>query len=668
MRCLRIASGLVLLASAPDGLAQQVTEPSPIDPGLITEAPYAYNGLIRVSGFRGSGSLVGDGVVATAAHVVYNEGIFDFFPASSVLYYPQYNTGNGTIPSSGEGYRAAALYKWDAYSARVQEDRDNGTPAGSSSPNTFNLDFAVAAFAPGINSERLKFYPEVHVDPEETVGILRDRRNKVLVGYPGVDPVPQANEGLMHVIEPADYFCWWEGLDGLDERDTDNFWFALYEFTDLVTYGGGSGGPMYVQDDLGNWVMAGLAVGGSSDSLSVRAVDENAWAWIEQAIQVRQQQVFIETGKYPLARVTDLEVDRAEPRRIWLKWTDLSAEESGYTVLRHFNGTYEKFAVLPPDTEQFIDSSIIPGHVYHYRVQPFTTNADRPPSRPPMSNEVAVSTPKSNPLLREALGLPWLQLTSDGDSTWFVDDQDRLRAGKVRSLGYSSLIFEIIGPGTLEFDWSSSSEENTYYFDLDYQDDFGRPLFGLVYDALYLFLNGEPFIVDQPLLPAGNEPLHLSGLKDTQSLLVELPAGPHTVEWRYEKDPYTDEYEDTGFLQSVAWTPDPELPYPVYGGYSDNGGTRHASEWFGYYEAELLPWLLHDELGWVRTLGNSGQGLWAYSSIEGIGYFYTSPDSFPFIYLAETGRWLYFFRGTGIHGQGVWFFDFEENRHITTGQ
>ncbi len=630
---------LLLLLSACLLPAQEVAEPMPVDPGLITTAPYAYNGLIRAEQYRASGSLVGKGVVTTAAHVVYDDDNLTWHPTTQISYHPLYNKGGGSLPAFG--YGAGVLYKWDSYSDRVQADRDNNVPDGSSSPNTFNMDFAVIYLPVDDPPDSLLNYPEVNVDQEEDIGILRDRRDKMLVGYPSGANIPLADNGLMHATEAADYFCWWSGLEDLNERDGDGLWIALYNFEDVTTYPGGSGGPMYVQDDLGDWILAGIAVGGGEGGMSVRAVDENAWSWIEQAVGVADGSA--------LRRVEDLSIPTVTAERIWLEWTDRSSAEEGYRVLRHFNGTYEVIAELPPDAENFVDTEVDPGHVYHYRVQPFG-NGDK---RPPKSNEAVVTTPNSNLVFREAFNLPYLQLTSTGDSTWFIDGNSRLRAGRVGAYESSSIVFEIIGPGTLDFEWSAACEENV---------DYAVPsseYFGLIYDALYLYVNGEPYEV-------GDEPLFLSGLKEPEAHQIPLPAGPHTIEWRYEKDPYTDEFEDTGYLHFVGWTPDPESPYSVYGGYSIGGSTYHASEWFGYYEAAVAPWIHHTELGWIYSLGNNGTGFWGYSEFEEIGYFYTSPEYYPFIYLPETDKWLFYFISTGFYGDGAWFLDFSSNKLLIT--
>ncbi len=69
----------------------------------------------------------------------------------------------------------------------------------------------------------------------------------------------------------------------------------------MTTYGGNSGGPMYVRNEFGEWMIAGIVVGSNgSDGVFIRGIDEAAWDLIEETIEAR--------GNPPLRRVEDLVV------------------------------------------------------------------------------------------------------------------------------------------------------------------------------------------------------------------------------------------------------------------------------------------------------------------------------------------------------------------------
>jgi hypothetical protein len=620
--------------------------PEAIDAGLLNQEPYSFNGLIAINGVAtGSASMVGKGIFATAAHVVsettYPDGQKQFrwyfeSPVEDIRYFPAYNTGGEANPT-GPNFTPSAFYKWESYSSRVLGDTSG---PGLTDLDTKNLDLVVGVIAGTAGS--IVNHAEVNIDPEFEVSILRDRRDKMIVGYPGVSPVPVENRGLMHATIPGDYFCEWNGLEGFEELDSEGKWDAMYLFEGVSTYPGGSGGPIYVRDDLDNWVMSGIvSAKKGSDGMIVRGFDEEAWELVEQANFVRNLGA--------MRRVDNLSAEINDFGGVVLDWSDHASEESGYIIFRHFNGTYEELVTLPSDRESHTDFTVQPGHIYHYRVQPIAADGNRPPK----SAEVRVAVSNSLPVARESLEQPWLQFTSDGDSTWFIDDQNRLRSGKVRSLGSSSLIFEIIGPGTLNFEWSVSSENNPEYA-IE-----GAPDKGIIFDALYLYLDGE-------VMTQNNEPVFLSGIVGPESKQVTIPEGAHVVEWQYEKDPYTDEHDDAGYLSSVNWIPDAANPYPVFGGYAANDTGWHAAEWFGLYYSAHWPWILHEEFGWMYVLGNTGNGLYGFSDLDVIGYYYTSPELFPFLYLPETGNWLYYFQDTGYRGSGAWFWDFASNSLIQT--
>lgn len=617
---------------------QETTLPEPLSEAEVQTVPFLYNGRMTASGGSASGSLVGNGVIATAAHVIYDDVNFQWIPASFIDYNPRYHNGATTPPGTTEASPVKWL-RWTSYDFRKEND-DSGP--GLSSPDTFNIDFAVGYLSSIFIDEVFSIYPEVHIDPDGAVGIMRDSRVKMHVGYPVQSPqVPSGNAGLMHSTQPDDYFCWWGGLEGIEELDSENLWIAMYDFEGVTTYGGSSGGPMYVRDDLQNWLMAGVVVGSNgSDGMLVRAIDDNAWEWIEQAVAER--------GIDGLRRVDNLAVTTTGQDRVELEWSDHSSGETGYTVFRQDRGTWETIATLPADATAYTDEGTLnPGHIYHYQVQPFAANGNRPPK----SAAAAARTRGNNPFAQTLLAQPWLQFSNSGDSNWHVDSGNRLRSGPVRSLGSSTLRLDILGPGTLTFEWSVSCEENPDYTNPQ------SPNEGSIYDAIHLYLNGSP-------VEENEEPVFLSGEKGPVQVTLALPEGDHIVEWRYIKDPYTQEGADAGYLDSLQWTPDAAAPYPVYGAYAFEGTLYHGSEWFGVYYAEFWPWVAHQELGWMYFSGAPDGRLYGYSTLPLLGNFYTTPAMFPFLYLLDSGTWMYYFPGTGIWGSEAWFWNANTGEYI----
>lgn len=636
----RLAVWTLALAAASPAFAQETITPEPLLESQLVEEPFVYNGRIAVNSGVGSASLIGNGIVATAAHVIYDEALFQFLPISEIKYYPRYHRG-ATTPPGSTVFTPVATFQWTSYYDTRKENDESGP--GLSTPDTFNVDYAVAYFSSGINNDIINLHAEVNVDKENEVGILRDRRTKMHVGYPSDSTyIPLSESGLMHSTAPDNYFCWWGGLEGIEERDSDGLWIAIYDFDGVTSYGGASGGPIYALDDLGNWVMSGMVVGSNgSTGMLVRGIDEGAWEWIEQAI--------IERGKDPLRRVTNLRVDKAGRSFVDLRWSDLSDGEAGYTVLRQSNGTWEELASLPADTTSYSDTDVLTGSVYQYRVQPYASNGNRPPKSEPVTAVTLGNSPEATGFLAQ----PWLQFSNTGDSNWFFDGSSKLQSGKVRSNGQSILRLDIIGPGVVDFTWSVSSEANPDYGNPDSPDK------DEIWDAVFLY-------VDEVLVEENGKPVHLSGEAGPEARQVILDDGAHAIEWRYIKDPYADEGADAAFLHSVTWTPDPVEPYPVYGGYSFPGTFWHGSEWLGVYYTEFWPWVIHLELGWMYFTGTAEGDLYGYLNIPEAGNFYTTPAMFPYLYIAETGTWLFYYEGTGLWGSNAWFWNANTNSYFKT--
>ena len=63
------------------------------------------------------------------------------------------------------------------------------------------------------------------------------------------------------------------------------------------------------------------------------------------------------------------------------------------------------------------------------------------------------------------------------------------------------------------------------------------------------------------------------------------------------------------------------------------------SEWFGLYNAEIYPWIYHQNLGWVFVNVETDRGAWLYH--QKLGWTWTQPDIFSHIYISKGLQWSY---------------------------
>jgi hypothetical protein len=624
--------------------AQNTIVPTTLIAPRVFQDPHLYSGMVSVANASGSASIVADGVVSTAAHVIFDDDAMTWEAIDDFGFFLRHHQKTAFDPV-GTGLTPVGFMRWTSYASRVETDQSG---SGFSTSDTFNLDFAVAWFGDYSAVTEVMAYPELWIDQEEQVGILRDRREKTIVGYPTDDEfIPSSDRGLMHRTVPGDYFCWWDGLTYFPEtwRDSEDYWVATYDFEGVTTYGGNSGGPMYVRNDDNTWVKAGVVVGsgsGGGGSVLIRGIDEAAWTLIAAAIEER--------GAPAVRRIESLTASRPSPTRIELEWVDNCSAEAHFHLYRLDEGLWSLLATLEPNTTTYADTSALPGRTYAYRLQAESSDGNRPPLSPP----VAVPAVGQYRAAAQFLGEPFLAIENFGDTNWFLDSENRLRAGVVRDMGYSGLRLNLIGPGTLSFSWSVSSEANPDYNDPD------SNLYREIYDALFLYLNGEP-VLD------GDELVHRSGLEQgLETREITLPAGPHTIEWVYEKDPYTREGEDTGFLHSVNWQPTTASAYPIYGGFGNGESPQNGSTWFGSHDARALPWIAHPNLGWLYVYPGNGKDLYLYSFDPALGVLYTHPAVYPYYYHFARQSWVFYYPGTGSFGQSAWFTDMRTEENFST--
>ena len=604
-----------------------------LEPALLTQSqsvlkatePFKYVGLVQSSIGLGSGVAVAPSVYASAAHVFYNEGIDQWIRGSTIEIIPVHHQ---QIKSQDSGIAAAGFFRWDQYRERSMAEE---LPPGVTSLDTFNLDF-VAAYS---LSDLIKdgHSSRMVVDEEEMLGMMRSNREKTIVGYPAdTSVIPVSNIGKMYWTLPGNYRFFWDGHELSDERDSDGFWTAVYTVYDVITYGGNSGGPLFIEGDDDRWYMNGVLVGGLVDGSLVRGVDERAWALVDSANRASSAQW--------LSRPTGLD-GTASVSGIRLHWEDLSTLEVGYRIERRESEKFITVGEVNADTYTFLDTSVEEGKVYQYRV----ISMDAQGGEAPASARVTIRTPGANRLLADALGAPLLAISTGGESAAFPLTLGGVQSGDIEAFERSFVELKVQGPGFLKYSWKVSSEVNP-----NYGKRIGRNGFDWdVFDAFYFFRED----VQQDFI---------SGIDLEESNGIQLPSGLNTVRWEYRKDAYSDEGIDAGILKSIEWNPY-SMAKIVYGGISVEGTPYYWAPWFGYYTVDQLPWSYHFEWGWLYLSELSNLSFWAYSLIPEIGWMHIQPEIYPLVYSSTQG-WIYYYEGSGFFGKGQWMYLYEEDKYL----
>ncbi len=207
--------------------------------------PYSYVGQFRSDAGAGSGFVVRPGVVATAAHVLFDDGTLS--SATNMQWLHRHDQQvHDPVPLIPRGY-----FLLTGYAAQRAAD---DTP-GSSTPESQNLDAAAAYFLSDPGKGGFSGYLASDSTGNE---FLLSSAQKTLVGYP-VDGTPAPNLNRMHHSEPAN-IAFTQGFG------------KTYITSDVRSSGGGSGGPLCVQYENGNYYPAAIYLGGTAQTV-VRAID-----------------------------------------------------------------------------------------------------------------------------------------------------------------------------------------------------------------------------------------------------------------------------------------------------------------------------------------------------------------------------------------------------------
>ncbi len=218
-----------------------------------TISPYFYNGLIYSKIGIGSGVLVKERVVLTAAHVLFDDLSLSYviFPR---WFYRKHSDEYEPPPKRPRG--------WVVLSGYQKQRAIDNTP-GFSTPESQNLDAAALYFFEDAGEGAFGGY--LVTTPEDDW--LSSNEDKILAGYP-IDNIPATDRGKMHATPAGNYSF---------TKTTGN----VYTTTEIKSYAGNSGGPIFVKNN-GNFYPAGIYLGGEKEAI-VRAIDRKVVDLINKA-------------------------------------------------------------------------------------------------------------------------------------------------------------------------------------------------------------------------------------------------------------------------------------------------------------------------------------------------------------------------------------------------
>ncbi len=256
-----IGSGVAKTATATYFLADAAvgTQPGVVGFDAVTSAtanPFTYVGQLRSDSGSGTGFVVRQRVVATAAHVVFDDGTLS--AATGVQWVFQRERGTyEPVPQIPRG-----SYILTGYSAQRIAD---ATP-GTSSVAAQNLDVASVWFYEQ-DAGRGGSGGYLASDSTDNEWLISPRL-KTIVGYP-LDGISAANQGRIHATPPI--------------NATFTHANARVYLTDNITSRGGtSGGPVCVQYDDGRYFPAAIYLGGTTQT-RVRAIDSDVITLFDSA-------------------------------------------------------------------------------------------------------------------------------------------------------------------------------------------------------------------------------------------------------------------------------------------------------------------------------------------------------------------------------------------------
>ncbi len=222
-----------------------------------TSAPYEFIGQIQTDQSIGTGFVPQDRVVATAAHLLFDDGSLSY--STGVRWLFQRSAGSFESPPQ----IPRGTYLFDGYATQRMADAS----PGSSTAASRQLDAAAMYFLEPAGGGGSSGYlgSDFAANPW-----LTGARLKLLAGYPsqGVDP---AALGHLFATSPS---------------MTNALSFVsggLFQTTALTGYAGMSGGPLCAQFEDGQFYPAAIYLGGTPGVTTVRAIDSQVVELIRRA-------------------------------------------------------------------------------------------------------------------------------------------------------------------------------------------------------------------------------------------------------------------------------------------------------------------------------------------------------------------------------------------------
>jgi hypothetical protein len=230
------------------------------------------------------------------------------------------------------------------------------------------------------------------------------------------------------------------------------------------------------------------------------------------------------------------------------------------------------------------------------------------------------------------------------ENTWFRDDADK---GDKFLLGTNDRIhFFEKDDMTGSFDWFES-------VDLPFPNLYSMSLDASVMENSILYVPSGIYGVDT--LSLKNLPnssiVDYRKLESTVSQWMELSPSF----WERVNSTNTDE---AGILTSMQWLYRPDSWPAIDPDATDMGDLWRQSSWFGYYsysstDPSVIRHLDHGPVLAPSGLPEDFAGVLLYDL--DLGYFWTSKDCYPFMYVFQNKEWAYYLQGSGTEGNR-WFY------------
>jgi hypothetical protein len=590
--------------------ADETVVPEPIPQEmLLSEVPYVYGGIV-VAHFaqgderftqRGSGCIIGENLVITAAHVLFDES--NLIWAGEVEFYPRFHK---TRTDSVEDPFVDGYLVWDDYEVHFKEH--------GNSTFTAQLDVAILY----IQDLHSSSFPPLNVLYEDEFINLTSSRSKLVTGYPqwtyweDFSYVKEENDLAQHRFGPWDFWIRKRLIDWPDEVLGRTYWYYIHD--SIPGLPRNSGGPLFIQEDDGRWACSGFLIRGNWAESGYRVLGEDVLDLIQQAKTA--------VGDAFMMPIRSLDV-RADASGVILEWEDTGDTENGYEIwtqalMGEASKTYtewKRLDVVGEDVTEFHHAGAKGGFRGFYKVRPYQlTNGYTEKNYGPFSRAAYIDVPGQNHSVAEASGEKLLHWTTGG---WTNAQAIHGETGKPTAIMFAGVNHgenawaetKLMGPGTLHFAVQTSTERN--------------------YDVLELSVNGLPMRA-------------WSGETPRQEASINLAEGLNRIRWTYSKDKDFTDHRDRAYLHSVEWEPENPNQYlpGAYAAEADSSSLFFAP-WFGWYDRTYHPWIYHYGLGWLYISAQTNGSLYAYRIPSGgAEWLYLVPDFFPWAFSFKANDWI----------------------------